>query len=150
MTNFSTMCDEPMAGHGPKILRDYPHQLKFDFIRIFLLGPSQTVSNSFYMRVHSDGLLSIRIAENDVGRFPAHSGESREVFQGARHPPLRLFYDLPAAGNYILGLVVIKTCWADLLFQNFYFGLSEVSSAEVLLEKTSGDLIHPFISALGG
>jgi len=78
-TNVSPVEDEQMAGQGPTILGDDLHQFEFDFIRIIGLSPAQAVRNSFYVRVYGNGLLSIHIAQDDVGCFPTHSWESGEL-----------------------------------------------------------------------
>ena len=139
-----------MAGQGPTIWRDYRHQLEFDFIRIIRLSPAQTMGNSFHMGVHSNGLLPIDVAQDDVGRFPAYSGESSKILQGAGNLPLELLHDHLAAAHYIFGLVMVKTCGTDLLFKGFKIGLGEICSVTVFSEEILGDPIHPFVRALGG
>jgi len=139
-----------MASHGPAVLRDYCHQLEFDFIRIIRLSPAQTVGDSFHVGVYGNGLLPIDIAQDDVGRFPAYSGESSKVLQGARNLPLEFLNDHLAAAGHIFGLIMVKTCRADFFFEGFKVGPGEICGVMVFSEKILGDQIHPFIRTLSG
>lgn len=139
-----------MASHGPAVLRDYCHQLEFDFIRIIRLSPAQTVGESFHVGVYGNGLLTIGVAQDDIGRFPAYSRKSSEFFQRAGNPPLELLDDHLAAAGHIFGLIMVKTCRADFFFEGFKVGPGEICGVMVFSEKILGDQIHPFIRTLSG
>jgi len=87
-THISSMEDKLVAGHGPALPGNDLHQLKFDFIRVFRLGPAQPMGHSFHMRIHGDGLLAVRVTQDDVGRLSAYSGKRNKLFQRSGTWPL--------------------------------------------------------------
>jgi len=139
-----------MTGQGPAVLRNNVHQLEFDFIRVLRLGPAQTVGHPFHVGVNGNSLLPIRVAQDDIGRFPAYSGKRREFFEGARNPPFKLLNDPLAAADHIFGFIMIKTCRTNFSFEGFQVGPGEICDVAVFPEEILGDPIHPFIRALSG
>src|SRR5207249_501674 len=65
---------QKMARERPLPLRKYVSQLVVDLVRVLGARQPQPLRDPEHVRVHRDGLLTERVAENDVRGLETHSG----------------------------------------------------------------------------
>jgi len=74
ITTTAAVPNQPMTENGPLALRNELHQLELNFIRIFLTGKTQALSQTPDVRIDDNAGVNIeRIPENYIRSFPAHS-----------------------------------------------------------------------------
>lgn len=74
-----------MAEAHALVSGDDGEQVAFDFVRIELLGEAETLREPHDMGVDADCLAAERVAEKDIGGFPADPGQADEVLEIVGH-----------------------------------------------------------------
>lgn len=90
------------------------------------------------------------ITEHDVGGFPSDAGEGGEGFHGIRHLALVPFYEQPAAGSDVLGLIPKEAGGTDGFFKILGIGFGKGVWVGEASKKFGRDEIDPAVGALGG
>jgi hypothetical protein len=86
-----------MAETHALVRGDDGQQVAFDFVRIDLLGEAETLREPHYMGVDADCLATERVAEKDIGGFPANTGQADEVLEIFGHLTAKPCDQRPAA-----------------------------------------------------
>ena len=102
------------------------------------------------MGIHGNGRLAESHAEHHVGGLPAHTRQAQEAFHILGHFRMEVFHQLPAQTQDIPGFGPEQAAVPDPVFQLFLGQGPQFFRGVQFREQPGGDLVHPFIGALGG
>ena len=68
-----------MAEAHAAVFRHERSQIRFDLVRVVLLGKPEPLRQPHHVRVNADGLLAEGIAQNNVGGFSADARKRQKV-----------------------------------------------------------------------
>ena len=143
--------DEEMGEEGPVLFGDDFDQGLLDFDGIVLAGETQPAGETADMGVDHDALGKVEgIAEDYVGGFPAHAGKLVEMFHGLRDLSAVILDQAGGTTADGFGLGAEEAGRANEAFQFGRGDFGKVFGCSAALKKRRGDLVDPFIRALGG
>ena len=102
------------------------------------------------MRIDGDAWFPKGIAEHDIRRFPSHTGQSHELFQGLRHLAPVVRAQRAGQANARFGLGPIEAQGMKDVLQFLTIGSGQSLGPGISLEKTRRDRVDPGIGGLRG
>ena len=100
------------------------------------------------MGIHDHARFMKYIPPDHIRGFSAHTCQRCQILKAARHFSAKLYLQIPAAGNDIFRLVMIKSGGVDILFQLFQVRICESTDCRVFLKQILRYDIDPRIRTL--
>ena len=97
---------------------------------------------------HAGDVVDVPLDE--VGRLASHPGQAQQVVHPGGHLPPVLLQQHPGGADDVPGLAVVKAAGADELLHLLHRALCEGLQGGEPGVEGGGDLVHPFVGALGG
>src|SRR4029077_5285653 len=134
----------------PFLFWKYVRELIVDFVWVIRARQSQALRHAEHVRVDRNGLLTERIAQDDVRRLEADSGQGHERRARPRYFAAVLVEERVRHRDDRAGLRAVEAGGADLFLEDGRARSSVVVRGPVLFEKGGRDLIHALVRALCG
>lgn len=91
----------------------------------------------------------MHVPQNEVGRFTAHSRQTKQILHGVRHPAAVFAQQHLGAQHHVLALGPEKAAGVNVLAHLVNVRLSETLQGGEALIQGWGDLVYPLVGTLG-
>lgn len=143
--------DQSVAEVGGFFRRQYLAQGAFNFDRVFkIVHKPHPVGQTDTVRIHNDSGFVKDIAEDEVCRFPADTGQGDKRLHRIRYLSAVLYQKRLGAEHDIPRLGSEKAAGVDVFLNFFNIGGGKGLKAGEAFKERGRDHIHPLIRALGG
>ena len=147
--NRPTMINDQVGEHDPVFPVNDLLQFKLDLDRILLPGKLEQIGDPDDMGVHHDPRNMESGTQDDIGRFPANTGQLDQGFQIGGHFSPMLLQKHPGTGTHVPGFAVKETGGSHQFSQVFHGCSGHSPGSGIVFKEFGSDLVDPVVGALG-